>query len=205
MKKVLIFSNRDCDRYVLGCNIVGLDCDVSESLDNLEEYDGLILVGGGDLNPELYGQKNIASRNIEYEFDKKCMKCTDYFVKANKAILGICKGIQLINVQLGGTLKQDISNHNYPELMHAHRVIVQKSCLLSELYGTEFEVNSLHHQCVDILGKGLDILALSNDGVIEAIGNEKILGVQWHPERLLGNDFETTEGKKVFEILKNMM
>lgn len=70
MKKVLIFSNRDCDRYVLGCNIVGLDCDVSESLDNLEEYDGLILVGGGDLDPELYGQKNIASRNIEYEFEE---------------------------------------------------------------------------------------------------------------------------------------
>ena len=60
-KKVLIFSNRNCDRYALGCKMVGVDCEVSGSLEKLENYDGLILVGGGDINPNRYGQENTAN------------------------------------------------------------------------------------------------------------------------------------------------
>lgn len=203
-KKILIFSNRNCDRYIRGCELIGLSATVNDSLSNLSSFDGLILVGGGDLDPELYGQVNTNSKNIEKEFDEKCMKCLDYFSKNNKPVLGICKGIQLINVYFGGTLKQDISNHDLPKLMHAHKVICNKISPLMSYYGNDFEVNSLHHQCIDKLGTGLEIIALSEDNIIEAIKKENIIAVQWHPERLLNNDFDTLEGKKIFQIFKDL-
>lgn len=203
-KKILIFSNRDCNRYVRGCELVGLHATVSDTLSDLALFDGLILVGGGDLDPGFYGQVNNNSKNIEKEFDEKCMKCLDYFVKSNKPILGICKGMQIINIYFGGTLKQDISNHNFPELMHAHRVICNNISPLMSYFGKTFEVNSLHHQCIDKLGDGLEVIALSEDNIVEAIKKENIIAVQWHPERLLNNDFNTLEGLKIFEIFKDL-
>lgn len=203
-KKILIFSNRKCDRYIKGCELIGLSAKVSESLSDLSSYDGLILVGGGDLDPKLYGQVNTNSKNIEKEFDEKCIKCLDYFVKNNKPILGICKGMQLINVYFGGTLKQNINNHDFPKLMYAHKVICNNISSLMCYYGNEFKVNSLHHQCIDKLGIGLEIIAVSEDNIIEAIKKENIIAVQWHPERLLNNDFDTLEGKKIFEMYKDL-
>ena len=204
-KNVLIFANRNCDRYIKGCELVGLNAIVSDSLSNLSNFDGLILVGGGDLNPKLYGQENINCKNIDKEFDDKSMKCLDYFVKNNKPVLGICKGIQTINVYFDGTLKQDINNHNFPDLMDAHKVICCKNSPLLKYYSNEFEVNSLHHQCIDRLGKGLEVISISKeDGIIEAVQKDKIFAVQWHPERLLNNDFDTLKGKKVFEIYRDL-
>lgn len=203
-KRILIFSNRNCDRYILGCNLVGLKPIVSDSLSDLSLFDGVILVGRGDVDPTLYRQENIASDNIEEEFDRKCIKCLDYFVKNNKPVLGICKGLQYINVYFGGTLKQDINNHNFPTVMHAHKVVCKNNSSLINYYGNTFMVNSMHHQCIDKLGKGLNISALSEDNTIEAIEKKNLIAVQWHPERLLNNDFDTIEGKLIFQIFKDM-
>lgn len=202
-KNILIFSNRNCDRYITGCCFVGLKATVSDSLEDLSLFDGVILVGGGDVDPELYGQRNISSNNIEKEFDIKCIKCLDYFVKNNKPILGICKGLQIINVYFGGNLKQDIKNHNFPTAMHAHKVVCKNKSSLIRYYGESFMVNSLHHQCIDKLGSDLNISAISEDNVIEAIEKENLIAVQWHPERLLNNDFDTIEGKEIFQIFKD--
>lgn len=174
--------------YERACLDAGLIPQVGLSISKLCTCDGLLLPGGGDITPCFYGQENRGSRSIDTELDILQLQALDFFVHSKKPILGICKGIQIINIYFGGTLIQHLANtktHQQPEGDILHPSYVSCDCILSRLYGNEFVVNSNHHQAVDKLGKGLSVVQTAEDGVVEAVAHQNypILGVQWHPER----------------------
>ena len=156
-----------------------------------ENFDGLLLPGGGDIDPEFYGQPNTASHGIDRQLDKLQLEMAKRFINDKKPILGICRGHQLINVALGGTLVQDIFGKDIhtPEDSEGdkiHHVKVCRNSFISGIYGEEFFVNSSHHQALDQLGEGLEPILLADDGIIEACHHRllPIYTVQFHPERM---------------------
>ncbi len=111
------------------------------------------------------------------------------FNNANKPILGICRGIQAINVCFGGSLYQDIPNHKLQK-EGRHNVKIEKNSFLYDCYNTEkMQVNSLHHQAVKKVAEGFKVVAKSEDGIVESIENENIIAVQWHPEYMMDTKF----------------
>lgn len=175
--------------YENACISLGMTPCTSLSLSMLSTCDALILPGGCDITPGFYGQAKHGSRTIDTELDLLQIQALEFFIRTGKPILGICKGMQLINVYFGGTLIQDLPNsaeHQQDEGDLMHMSYITEDCILSKLYGKEFIINSNHHQAVDKLGKNLKIVQMSHDGVVEAFYHEKypIFAVQWHPERL---------------------
>ncbi len=152
--------------------------------------DGLILPGGGDITPAFFGQKNKGSRNIDTELDILQFHALELCLHNNLPVLGICKGMQLMNIAFGGTIVQDMPEshlHQTPDKDLYHATSILPDSFLYSLYGETAMVNSCHHQCVSLLGKGLSVIQKTcKDGCPEAIVHESfpILGVQWHPERL---------------------
>ena len=155
--------------------------------------DGLLLPGGGDMDPAFYGQERIpACGEPNLLRDAAEPKLLRAFLAADKPVLGICRGIQVMNVVLGGTLYQDIKPFEHvPHNDHwakVHTVTVRRGTLLSRLLGQDTVlVNSQHHQAASRVAPGLEIAALSEDGFIEALEKPDAkfcLGVQWHPEWL---------------------
>ena len=164
----------------------------------VRDLDGLVLQGGADVAPESYGEspmkpewKGDAVRDA-YE-----IKLVKEFRKQNKPVLGLCRGLQLLNVAFGGTLLQDIQtqvpearNHRNWDIydQNFHEVEIEAGSQLAGLYGGKkrVKVNSVHHQGIKDLGLGMIAEAHStDDGIIEAIrfgGPEYVVGVQWHPE-----------------------
>lgn len=155
--------------------------------------DALIVTGGDDVNPALYNEKcNIEITESSINNDKLDYALIDAFIKANKPILGICRGIQVLNVFFGGSLYQDIPNHRFNTDNERHNVIITKNSFLDKSHSNNhgfLSVNSFHHQAIKDIAKGFSAVAISEDGYIEAIENNNILGVQWHPERLVDNEF----------------
>lgn len=152
--------------------------------------DGLLVPGSvTDIDPEHYGQEAVHSNLSSFDVFEMDRACIDGFRKAGKKILGICAGIQSINVYFGGTLHQNIPGHSLtPDKRHS--VKVERNSKLYEMYGRDtLMVNSLHHQAIDTLGKGLIAGAVSEDGIIEEVEAENIMGVQWHPEMMNEYDF----------------
>lgn len=112
------------------------------------------------------------------------------FHKANKPILGICAGVQIINVCFGGSLHQDIKNHTSKEEITIHPVNIEKGSFLEEIYSkNKIEVNSFHHQAINKVVENFKIVATSEDGIVEAIEYKNIVGVQWHPEKSKDMEF----------------
>ena len=148
--------------------------------------DGLLLPGGGDLEPWRYGQENTASRNLEPDRDREELELLDAFLARRKPILGICRGLQVINVYFGGTLIQDITDHNQVHGEDRFHRVRTYSARLEACCGSC--VNSAHHQAVDQLGSGLEAVQWASDGVVEAVCHRAlpVWGVQWHPERMEG-------------------
>lgn len=174
--------------YENACRKLGFIPVTALSLSELNICDALILPGGGDITPGFYGQGIHGSRSIDTELDLLQIQALEFFLRTEKPILGICKGMQLINIYLGGTLIQDLPNsekHQISEGDLLHNSYVTRDCILSRLYGKEFIINSNHHQAVDKLGKHLTAIQYSDDGILEGFVHESlpILGVQWHPER----------------------
>lgn len=155
--------------------------------------DMLLLPGGGDITPAFFGQTNIGSQSIDTPLDILQLQALDYFVKEKKPVLGICKGIQLINVHFGGTLTQHIEtaeSHRYVGHDQQHYVYHSGLCrddFFYQLYGTGTLVNSAHHQAIDKPGHSLLVTCRAKDQVIEGIMHCSlpIIGVQWHPERFM--------------------
>ena len=159
--------------------------------------DGLLLPGGGDMDPKFYGQERIpACGEPNLLRDAAEPLLLRAFLAADKPVLGICRGIQVMNAVLGGDLYQDIKP--FEQLPHnghwakVHTVTVRRGTLLSRILGQDTVlVNSQHHQAVDRVAPGFTLAALSEDGIVEAIEKPDArfcLGVQWHPEWLSDAD-----------------
>ena len=152
----------------------------------------LLLPGGGDITPAFFGQQNRGSRSIDTELDILQMQALESFLQHGKPILGICKGLQLINVALGGTINQHIptaSNHQWNGADQIHQVYhsgLTRSDFFYQLYGLSTSVNSAHHQALDHLGKNLVPVCRAGDNIIEGVRHTflPVIAVQWHPERL---------------------
>lgn len=147
-------------------------------------WDALLLPGGGDLEPRRYGRENTASRNLEPERDAAELQLLQEFTCAGKPVLGVCRGLQVINVFFGGTLVQDVPGHAAWE--GGDRLHAVRTDGTWALWGEGLRVNSAHHQAADRLGGGLRAAQWAEDGVVEALFHRKlpVWAVQWHPERL---------------------
>ena len=190
MKIAILGRKKDTKNYVNYVIRLGETPIQTLSPGEIAHCDALILPGGGDISPVLFGERNNGSRDIDTELDILQFQAFEYAIMQNLPILGICKGMQLINVALGGTLVQDIPTgdiHRYQDGDRYHSTTILKGSLLYRLYGEEAIVNSAHHQCVNRLGNGLRAIQwCPDDHCVEAIMHESlpILGVQWHPERI---------------------
>jgi putative glutamine amidotransferase len=153
--------------------------------------EGLILTGGGDVDPARYSQENRASREISPQRDQTEAVLVQIAVDRGLPVLGICRGMQALNVYLGGRLVQDIPTEIGGAASHGggvHPISIRSPRLARVLGSERLDVNSYHHQGVtaDGVAPGLEAFALCDDGIVEGIWHptRPILGVQWHPERL---------------------
>lgn len=164
--------------------------------------DGLLLTGGHDVDPSLYGEKIRPSCGaICPERDRLEQILYQLALSEDKPVLGICRGIQMINVLQGGTLYQDLPSEHGSLVSHhmdrpydrgIHEVSIVRGTLLHDLLQVDsLFVNSLHHQGIKDLGQDLEVMAVSPDGIVEAIRQKKhrfVVGVQWHPEFTKADD-----------------
>ena len=171
--------------------------DPEQAVQDALTCDGLLLPGGGDMDPKFYGQERIpACGEPNLLRDAAEPLLLRAFLAADKPVLGICRGIQVMNAVLGGDLYQDIKPlEHLPHNDHwakVHTVTVRRGTLLSRILGQDTVlVNSQHHQAVDRVAPGFTLAALSEDGIVEAIEKPDArfcLGVQWHPEWLSDAD-----------------
>ncbi len=176
----------------------------SLTLGKLATCQALIFPGGGDITPQLFGEKNTGSRNIDTELDLLQLRTFEQAYKQGIPILGICKGLQIINVGLGGNIIQDLPTaalHTSPNADIYHETFTTENSFIWKLYGENIITNSRHHQAVGKLGNGLiPVQWCPNDNCIEALLHETlpIFGVQWHPERLSAKQ-TTISGYPLFE------
>ena len=171
--------------------------------------DGVIITGGGDINPKLYKEENSDSRNIQDTRDSVEMELLAVSEKNNIRTLAICRGHQMLNIYKEGTLVQDIDKNIKEPIMHAqinektsehvHEVEIEPDTNLYRILNKRnIGVNSIHHQCINKLGKELLVSAKSPDGVIEGIESTSswdAIGIQWHPEYLRNEE----DSKKLFD------
>mgnify|MGYP001302205307 CR=1 FL=1 len=191
----------------------------SKKNNNLKDnFDGIILHGGVDISPKMYNEKQIVPlMGVDEERDTFEIKIIDRCLSHNIPILGICRGMQMVNVFLGGSLYQDITTqlpnslkHRCPNLyeQNHHSINLVKGSHLHSLYGlTEAKVNSVHHQGIKKLGRGLKVQARSSpDQIIESIFLDSteykksyFLGVQWHPEFQTPEDTSLLDQETIFD------
>ena len=185
----------------------------TENEETLSEYvsacDGFLFSGGVDVEPKRFGEETKSEcGKIQLKRDQLEFSIFKIAFESKKAILGICRGAQVINVALGGTLYQDIPTEIKTDILHrqseprnmpSHSVNILADTPLMELIGKErMTANSFHHQAIKALGEGLLVMALADDAIIEAVYHNDypyLLAYQWHPERLCDTD---TDNMKIF-------
>jgi putative glutamine amidotransferase len=170
---------------------------------DLARLDGLVIAGGADVDPALYGRPNLACRHLDPPRDRLEGDLLRWSLDERKPLLAICRGAQLLNVVLGGTLHQDASRVYpgfrptagvYRKITLRRPVYVIKRGWLASLLGTGPKahlVNSLHRQAIDVVAPGLEVVAVDGQGMVQAVEPVKkdsfALGVQWHPELMLNS------------------
>ncbi len=193
--------------YVEKCGFTPL---VTLNTGDIAHCQGLILPGGGDITPAFFGEKNHGSKNIDTELDILQLQSFDYCLRNRIPVLGICKGIQLINVGLGGSIYQHFPSaerHCCLSGDQYHNTTILKDSFLYPLYGSHMPVNSAHHQALKELGSGLKAIQwCPEDSCIEALCHESLplIGVQWHPERLDENRAKTS-GEALFSYFASLV
>jgi putative glutamine amidotransferase len=179
-----------------------------------ERLDGLLLSGGGDIDPCHFGETvHESCRRILPDRDDMELALVRWAAEEHKPLLGICRGIQVLNVALGGSLYQDIPSQFPEALAHtpnpahpreepSHPVSIRPGTHLARILGaSSLAVNSFHHQSLKDLAPGLSVTAQAPDGVVEAVelaGHPFALGVQWHPEEMADLDFHA---RRLFSAL----
>ena len=188
MKSIFIYGQKDIlKNYLIAFGNLKHKVVCSTNTDLAKDCSVLVLAGGGDINPTLYGQTNYHSKNIDYKRDLDELFLIDEFIKKRYPIIGICRGLQVINTYFGGTLIQHIGGHsqiNDKDIYH--KIVCRNKGVLHEFYGNKANLNSAHHQAINTCGKDLLPDGICTDGVIESVYHYRlpIFAMQFHPERL---------------------
>jgi len=182
--------------YLEALRVVGVEFD--ENPATLDGLDGLMLTGGSDIDPARYGQENRGSENPDRLRDQRETALLEDALPRDIPVFAICRGMQLLNVHLGGTLIQHIEGHRVREQPDVHSVDITAGTQLATILSAgEYRVNSRHHQCVDRVGNGLVVAARAGD-IVEALempAKRFVIAVQWHPE----DRIDTADDRKLFE------
>lgn len=194
MDSTVLIAGRpgDTKNYENTIKRLGVSCFVSLNPDRADSATHLLLPGGGDITPAFFGQTDHGSLHVDTELDILQLEILARFTAQKKPVLGICKGLQLINVHFGGNVTQHIDTaetHKWVGRDQFHYVFhcdLGRRDFFYQLYGSSVKVNSAHHQAVDRMGRGLVPVCRAGDNVIEGIVHSSLplLAVQWHPERL---------------------
>jgi putative glutamine amidotransferase len=181
------------------------------SIPDIRDYDGALFTGGKDINPKFYQESVKYPDVVEIDEERDALEF-DLFERTHRGklpILGICRGLQMINVKFGGTLYQDLNSEapagiehmqSAPRPQPTHTVtLTDPESGLGETFKGCCQVNSLHRQAIKRVGRGLKVTARSEDGLVEAVEAAEpypfLLAVQWHPEEMI----ERPEARKLFE------
>ncbi len=194
----IVGRTEDTLNYEAAIRSLELPCFTTLNPEEASLASHLILPGGGDITPAFFGQQNHGSYNIDTELDIIQFQTLSHFIAEKKPVLGICKGLQLINVHLGGTVTQNLDTadtHKWTGQDQHHHVYhsgLDRTDFFYQLYGSATMVNSAHHQAADRLGTDLVTVCRAGDNVIEGIMHNSlpVIAVQWHPERMMDDGGE---------------
>ena len=199
VNKKATFDNNETNRVKKRMEEAGFKVSNTDDIDkvNPDKYDTLVIPGGHNITPSIYGEKrHERTYGTDINVDRLQIKAVKKFKKAGKPILGICRGEQVVNVALGGTINQHIGWHTGDR-----KITIKKN---SELYNVfskkEITVHHSHHQAVKKLGKGLEATQWDKDGTIEGYEHKSlpIYGIQWHPDHM------GKKGVKFFKYYKGI-
>src|SRR5690554_2677668 len=224
-KKTLSYLENDMARYIGQKGVLPiLIPDLEEGLlvEVLAEMDGFVMQGGTDISPEAYGEAPIMDGKWPGDpyRDQYELKILDFAIRSGKPVLGICRGLQLMNVYFGGTLYQDNATQRNTSVAHrnarlydtvSHEIEFTAGKILDRVYAGEpkSKVNTVHHQSIKALGDNLEVLAICpEDGTIEAIGYSgaaegKVMSVQWHPEFSSSLKDELIDDQRLLTVFLN--
>ena len=201
MKKIFIYGEENTFvNYKNALEKVGAKAIISTDIQKARDCDGLLLAGGGDVSPCFYSAKEKNCRSVDLVRDVNEQYLIALFERRNTPIMGVCRGLQILNVYFSGTLAQSIEKKHlhYNEKHDVFHPIIN-SGFMRDVLGKNIIVNSCHRQQTDVSGKRLRALSVSPDGVIEGLylPRSRIFGVQFHPERPFENG--NADGIKLYE------